>query len=103
SVCTTCGYCETSCAEKDTLKVYRDGMELKNSYFEYKTLAKDELFKCVECGKEFATAKSVQKIANTLKPLFASNPVKLRTLYCCAECKAKLMLKEQIEKGEFDE
>lgn len=103
SVCTTCGYCETSCAEKDTLKVYRDGMELKNSYFEYKTLAKDELFKCVECKKEFATAKSVQKIANTLKPLFAGNPVKLRTLYCCAECKAKLMLKEQIEKGEFDE
>lgn len=103
SLCTTCGYCETSCAESETIKVVRDGMELKKSYFEYQTLAQDELFKCVECGKEFATVKSVKKIATLLEASFASDPDKLKTLYCCGECKAKLMLKKQIENGDFDE
>ncbi len=29
SLCTTCGYCELSCAEKDTLKLFRSGMGLE--------------------------------------------------------------------------
>ncbi len=31
-------------------------------------MAKDELFACIECGKEFATKKAVEKIANLMKP-----------------------------------
>lgn len=101
SICTTCGYCETSCAEKDTLTVIRDGMSLEPSYFEYKTLAKDELFKCAECGKEFATVKSVKKIASMLEPVFNGNDLKIRTLYCCADCKAKLMMMSDLEKEDL--
>ncbi|HEG5396358.1 TPA: 4Fe-4S dicluster domain-containing protein [Campylobacter coli] len=92
SLCTTCGYCEVSCAEKDTLKLTRSGMEFNPSYFEYQTMAKDELFACIECGKEFATKKAVEKIANLMKPKFGNDENKIKTLYCCADCKAKLMI-----------
>ena len=30
-------------------------------------MAKDKLFKCIECGVEFATVKSIEKIANIMK------------------------------------
>lgn len=92
SLCTTCGYCEVSCAEKDTLKLERSGLRLEKSYFDFRTLAKDELFACVECGKEFATKKAVEKIASLMQDKFAGNEAKLKSLYCCADCKAKVML-----------
>ncbi|ELM7648168.1 4Fe-4S dicluster domain-containing protein [Campylobacter upsaliensis] len=92
SLCTTCGYCEVSCAEKDTLKLERSGLRLEKSYFDFRTLTKDELFACVECGKEFATKKAVEKIASLMRDKFANDEAKLKSLYCCAECKAKVML-----------
>ena len=92
SLCTTCGYCVASCAEKDTIELERSGIELKASYFHFHTLAHDELFACVECGKEFATKKAVERVANLMKNKFAGNERKLKTLYCCAECKARLMI-----------
>ncbi|ENQ1164059.1 4Fe-4S dicluster domain-containing protein [Campylobacter upsaliensis] len=92
SLCTTCGYCEASCAEKDTLKLERSGLRLEKSYFDFRTLTKDELFACVECGKEFATKKAVEKIASLMRDKFANDEAKLKSLYCCAECKAKVML-----------
>lgn len=96
SLCTTCGYCEVSCAEKDTLKLVRSGIELNKDYFKYHTLAKDELFACIECGKEFATKKAVEKIANIMKSKFNGDENKIKTLYCCAECKAKVMIKTMM-------
>ncbi|EQB8745411.1 4Fe-4S dicluster domain-containing protein [Campylobacter upsaliensis] len=92
SLCTTCGYCEASCAEKDTLKLERSGLRLEKAYFDFRTLAKDELFACVECGKEFATKKAVEKIASLMRDKFANDEAKLKSLYCCADCKAKVML-----------
>ncbi|MDL0108908.1 4Fe-4S dicluster domain-containing protein [Campylobacter felis] len=92
SLCTTCGYCEASCAEKDTLKLERSGLRLEKSYFDFRTLAKDELFACVECGKEFATKKAVEKIASLMRDKFVNDEAKLKSLYCCADCKAKVML-----------
>ncbi|EAL3975652.1 4Fe-4S dicluster domain-containing protein [Campylobacter upsaliensis] len=92
SLCTTCGYCEASCAEKNTLKLERSGLRLEKSYFDFRTLAKDKLFACVECGKEFATKKAVEKIASLMRDKFANDEAKLKSLYCCAECKAKVML-----------
>lgn len=106
SVCTACGYCELSCAEKDTIVLKSGKLELKPQTFEYYELAKDELFKCIECGKEFATKKAVEKIAQLMAPRFASQPDKVKTLYCCADCKAKVMIKAQLaaqSKGEYYE
>ena len=96
SICTDCGYCEVVCPEKDCIEVVRDRFELKPESFKQVILAKDELFRCVECGKEFAPRKAVLKIAEKLTPVFKGDELKIRTLYCCETCKAKLMLKAQI-------
>ncbi len=92
SLCTACGYCESSCPESNCLSIKRDEIQLKPSWFKEVVLAKDTLFNCVECGVGFATTKSVEKIAQMMGPIFASNQTKLRTLYCCENCKPKLMI-----------
>ncbi|WP_232501143.1 4Fe-4S binding protein [Campylobacter gracilis] len=97
SLCTTCNYCVLSCAEKDTIELQPCGVELESGFFNYKMLAKDELFKCIECGKEFATSKAVMKIAEMMGAHFANEPEKMKTLFCCGDCKAKIMIKKQIE------
>lgn len=92
SLCTTCAYCVKSCAEPDTIALERSGIELNAAYFGFRTLASDELFACVECGKEFATKKAVERVASLMKGKFTGDEKRLKTLYCCAECKAKLMI-----------
>ncbi len=94
SLCTSCGYCEISCPEKDCLTIEQDVIKLTPTWFSEEILAQDELFGCIECGKEFATKKAVEKIAAVMAPIFASNPIKQRTLYCCESCKPKLMMQE---------
>lgn len=97
SLCTACGYCEISCPEKDCLTIQRDEIELQPLWFTENILAKDKLFACVECGKEFATTKAIEKIASIMAPIFAkSSETKKRTLYCCEDCKAKLMIKQGL-------
>ena len=97
SLCTTCNYCVLSCAEKDTMALNISGVRLAPEFFAYRMLAKDELFKCIECGKEFATTKAVMKIADMMGAHFSSEPEKMKTLFCCGDCKAKIMIKKQIE------
>jgi len=77
--------------------VIKDEIHLKPKWFSQRIMARDELFKCTECGKEFATNKAVQKIATMMTPLFINDPVKLATLYCCADCKPKVMFKAHME------
>ncbi|AWI33685.1 4Fe-4S binding protein [Helicobacter apodemus] len=90
SICTTCGYCVTSCPE-NVMDLSRDGLELNREYFKSKELAKDEPFKCVECGKVFSTKKSIDKVFAILSSAFASDEKKLKTLQCCPDCKVKVM------------
>ena len=97
SVCTACGYCEVSCPEKDCLTIEQDVINLSPSWFADEILAQDELFACVECGKEFATTKAVEKIASVMGPIFASDPIKERTLYCCEDCKPKIMMESYMK------
>ena len=97
SLCTSCGYCEISCPEKDCLTIQRDVIELEPNWFKENILAQDKLFACVECGKEFATAKAISKIASLMAPIFSSDPVKERSLYCCADCKPKIMMQSYFD------
>ncbi|WP_104722277.1 4Fe-4S binding protein [Helicobacter mesocricetorum] len=90
SICTTCGYCVTSCPE-NVMELSRDGLELNREYFKSRELAKDEPFKCVECGKVFSTKKSIDKVFAILSSAFASDEKKLKTLQCCPDCKVKVM------------
>ncbi|MFA7083930.1 MAG: 4Fe-4S binding protein [Arcobacteraceae bacterium] len=95
SLCTACGYCEVSCPEKDCLTIEQDIIQLNPTWFQENVLAQDELYPCIECGKEFATKKAIEKIAAMMGPIFAKmSKTKERTLYCCEDCKAKIMIKE---------
>ena len=97
SLCTSCGYCEVSCPELDCLTIEKDIIELEPNWFKESILAKDELFACVECNKEFATTKAIEKIAALMGPAFLHDPVKHRTLYCCADCKPKIMMQSHYD------
>ena len=99
SLCTSCGYCEVSCPESDCLTIERDVIKLQPAWFKESILAQDELFACVECGVDFATVKSVEKIAAIMGPKFAHDPVKERSLYCCTDCKPKIMMQSFYDKN----
>ncbi|MCX2717325.1 4Fe-4S dicluster domain-containing protein [Helicobacter sp. MIT 21-1697] len=90
SLCTDCGYCVASCAEK-VLSIESHILNLIPQSFEYTKIAADEPFRCVECDKIFATRKSIEKIKGILAPAFGSDTLKLKTLECCADCKVKVM------------
>ncbi|QOR61265.1 ATP-binding protein [Sulfurovum sp. ST-21] len=92
SMCTNCGYCEFVCPEKDCLEVVYDEMALDQNYFKRNIMATDTLFACVECGIEFATTKSIEKIAAMMLPVFGSDEAKKKSLYCCADCKPKVTM-----------
>jgi ferredoxin len=97
SICTNCGYCEVTCPEKDCLSVIKDEISLEPNYFKQNVMAHDEIFECIECGVGFATVKSVTRIANMMKPIFGNDEIKIKTLYCCADCKPKVMMQAQME------
>ncbi|MCT7504519.1 4Fe-4S binding protein [Aliarcobacter cryaerophilus] len=97
SICTACGYCEISCPETNCLTIKQDVIELKPTWFKESVLAQDKLFACVECGVEFATTKAIEKIASKMATIFASDPVKVRSLYCCANCKPKIMMQSYFD------
>lgn len=96
TACTACGYCLVSCAEKDCISLTSGEILLNPERFEIKTLAKDELFNCTMCQKPFATKKSVLRIANMMTPLFGGDEDRIKTLYCCADCKPKVMAKKLV-------
>ena len=102
SLCVGCDYCIQSCAEKDTIFITRGKMRLNDEYFMPKVLAKDELFACAMCGKEFATKKAIERVASMMSASFGDDMNKLKSLYCCSDCKAQMMIEAQI-KGAHDE
>ena len=99
SICTNCTYCEVVCPEADCLAVIRDEIDLNPNYFKQNIMASDDIFDCVECGVGFATVKSIEKIAKMMTPIFGKDEVKIKTLYCCADCKPKVILQSQLDKG----
>jgi NAD-dependent dihydropyrimidine dehydrogenase PreA subunit len=92
ALCTACGYCEATCPERNCLHLDKDLLGLRPDFFRQKVMATDEIFNCEECGKGFAPAKAVNKIAAMMQPLFGEDHVRIKSLYCCPDCKAKLML-----------
>ncbi|PID77330.1 MAG: hypothetical protein CSB24_01925 [Deltaproteobacteria bacterium] len=96
SLCIQCGCCSLTCPETGCLSLVKDGFALEPKSFVPQIMAQDELFTCTECSKEFAPKKAVEKIINAMSSKFGSDPVKLKTLSCCPECKGKLMVEQQI-------
>lgn len=90
SLCTGCGYCADTCAEQ-VIRIESNVLDAQSESFAYEQKAYDEPFKCVECGKVFASAKSIRKIEEILLPSIGSDPIKQRGLQCCGDCKIKLI------------
>ncbi|WP_104698037.1 MULTISPECIES: 4Fe-4S binding protein [unclassified Helicobacter] len=90
SLCTTCNYCVDSCPE-NAISTNFGVLRLQENWFSNNVMAKDTGFRCVECGKVFATTKSIEKIKNMMLPLFGDDKKKIRSLECCETCKVKVM------------
>ena len=90
SLCTGCGYCADTCAEQ-VIRIESNVLDAQSESFAYEQKAYDEPFKCVECGKVFATTKSIKKIKDILLPTMAGDIIKQRGLECCGDCKIKLI------------
>ena len=97
SICTNCTYCEVICPEANCLTVIKDEINLNPNYFKQNIMATDDIFECIECGTPFATVKSIEKIASVMKPIFGNDELRIKTLYCCADCKPKVMLQAHID------
>lgn len=95
SLCTQCGSCVATCPEQDCFHLVAGSIQLHPEYFRARVMARDELAFCLECGVGFAPAKAVEKIAALMKPVFAKDALRVKTLHCCPECKARLMLEAQ--------
>ncbi|RAX51633.1 hypothetical protein CCY99_08705 [Helicobacter sp. 16-1353] len=95
SICTACGLCVDICPEH-IIEMPLDGMKLNNTFFRYETKAKDEPFRCVECGKIFASTKSIKKVESIMLPIFSFDEAKKRSLLCCSDCKVKVMFKANV-------
>ncbi|MGX3010953.1 4Fe-4S dicluster domain-containing protein [Helicobacter sp. 23-1044] len=93
SLCTACGYCVDTCAE-NCLEMSLKGYGLNESFLNYRVLAQDEPFKCVECGTIFATNKAINKVKSILSPAFMGDSTKLKSLECCEKCKVKIMFEK---------
>ncbi|MFV0439092.1 MAG: 4Fe-4S binding protein [Desulfopila sp.] len=91
-LCTGCGSCQETCPEKGCITVERGYLDLAPGSFAERVVATDELFRCVECGVGFAPARAVNRIIAAISPLFADDPARLRSLSCCPDCKARVML-----------
>ncbi len=96
SLCIQCGHCSLLCPEENCLSLVPNHFLLEAASFSPQIVARDELFSCLECGREFAPRKAVQKIIDTMSQHFSDDSVKLKTLSCCPDCKAKLMIEQQI-------
>ncbi|RDU57421.1 4Fe-4S dicluster domain-containing protein [Helicobacter sp. MIT 99-5507] len=92
SLCTACRLCVDICPES-IIKMPLDGIRLNNTFFTYNTKAKDEPFKCVECGKIFASTKSIKKVQNLMFPVFKNDEIKQKSILCCGDCKVKIMFR----------
>lgn len=93
SLCTACGYCTKICPE-DAIEETFGVLELQNSWFEYQPLVGDEGFACVECKKIFSNKKPVERIKKQMIPLLNGDPLKIKALECCSDCKVKIMFEE---------
>ncbi|MGX2981581.1 4Fe-4S dicluster domain-containing protein [Helicobacter sp. 23-1045] len=93
SLCTACGYCVDTCAE-NCLEISLKGYGLNETFLNYRVLAQDEPFKCVECGTIFATNKAINKVKGILSPAFMGDSTKLKSLECCEKCKVKIMFEK---------
>lgn len=92
--CVQCGLCQKACPENAVELAPRylfDQSEARRS----RLLHEEEVFRCVECSKPFATASMIKTITGRLQghPLFQGG--NLRRLQMCEDCRVKVMFSDR--------
>jgi ferredoxin len=86
--CVQCGLCETACPEHAVTRAPRYLFGAREAR-QPRLLHEEAVFRCVECGKPFATAAMIETITRRLQhhPMFQGP--NLRRLLMCEECRIK--------------
>lgn len=91
SLCTGCLHCVDVCPEH-CIGVDSQGLELREGFFKERVVSEDEPFACVMCGEEFATKKSIERVASMMENSFRGDRRRMQSLFCCPTCKVKVMM-----------
>ena len=92
--CVQCGLCEQACPEGSIRRVPRFLFEAR-ARLEVHVLNKDRVFRCIHCGKPFATEKIIARMTGKLAAHWMfQKPEAMRRLRMCEDCRVKDMLKD---------
>jgi len=93
--CVQCGLCEAACPEDAIVPTPRLLYD-PHKRLEKRTLKEEEPFKCVACGKPFATQSVMARMREKLAGHWMfQNPDALRRLEMCEDCRVKDMFAQE--------
>ncbi len=97
--CLQCGLCETICPENAITLEPR--MHAGDAALSQRVLNEEEPFRCVECGKPFGVASTIERITEKLAGSHAmfANPKAVRLIRMCDDCRVKSQMHEGMLAG----
>ena len=92
--CVQCGLCEQACPEGSIRRVPRFLFEAR-ARLEVRVLNEDRVFRCIHCGKPFATEKIIERMTGKLAAHWMfQKPEAMRRLQMCEDCRVKDVFKD---------
>ncbi len=97
--CLQCGLCETICPE-DAIRL-EPRMNAGDDALSQTVLNEEEPFHCVECGKPFGVASTIERITEKLAGNHAmfANPQAVRLIQMCDDCRVKSQMHDGMLSG----
>ncbi len=98
-LCVQCGLCQTACPE-DAIRLQPRFLFDWEERRRTRVLNEEEPFRCISCGKPFATPSVIDRMTERLGDhhMFQSEDA-LRRLKMCGDCRVVDMFKDDVEAG----